>query len=283
MATDTAPTLAAAPGPMVPTMYRIVSREQDLADTVTIGIEVPGIGAAPPAPGQFNMLWAFGLGEVPISVAGVDGDRILHTIRNVGAVTARLCDLVVGDEVGLRGPFGVGWDLDAAASHDVLVVAGGLGLAPVRPVIRELLARRAEFGRVAILVGARSPDVVLYLDELAQWRTHLDVQVEVTVDTASPAWRGDVGVVTKLLERAAFEPANTTAYVCGPEVMMRVVGASLVDRGVAPAQVQLSLERNMHCAIGHCGHCQLGPAFVCKDGPVLPWPTVEPLMRVRQR
>ncbi|MDH3752922.1 MAG: FAD/NAD(P)-binding protein [Acidimicrobiia bacterium] len=268
---------------MTPRPYRVVSRRDDLIDTVTL--ELAPVGDACPAPmaGQFNMLWAFGVGEAPISVAGFDDGVLIHTIRRVGAVTAALCASVDGDQIGLRGPFGTGWDLPRATGGDVLVVAGGLGLAPVRPIITDLLANRADFGRAVLLVGARTPDALLYRDELEGWRGRLDLDVEVTVDAASPAWRGDVGVVTRLIERAPVDPANTTAFVCGPEVMMRFAAQAVLDRGVPATHVVLSLERNMHCAIGHCGHCQLGPMFVCKDGPVVGWTDVEALLRIRER
>ena len=169
---------------MVPTMYRVLSRRQDLADTVTLALAPIGAAIEAPAIGQFTMLWAFGIGEAPISLAGLDGDVLLHTIRADGAVTRALCALDEGDEVGVRGPYGVGWDLDGAVGRDVLVVAGGLGLAPVRPSITELVARRDEFGRAALLMGARSPDQLLYRPELEEWRGRLDIEVEVSVDSA---------------------------------------------------------------------------------------------------
>jgi len=276
-------TAARTAGPMVPVPYRVAARRDDLADTVTLWIEPIDEAITTPTIGQFNMLWAFGVGEAPISMAGSEGNVLMHTIRSVGAVTAALCALSVGDELGVRGGFGRGWDLDSARGHDVLIVAGGLGLAPVRPIITELLAARDHFGRAALLIGAQRPEVLLYLDELESWRGRFDIEVEVTVDTASPSWRGNVGVVTRLIDRAPFEPDETTAFVCGPEVMMRFGAMALVDQGVARDRIQLSLERNMHCAIGHCGHCQLGPMFVCKDGPVVTWPEAEPLLRIRER
>lgn len=275
--------LTAAPAPMVPEIYRVVSRRDDLPDTVTLTIAPRGGGCRTPTSGQFNMLWAFGVGEAPISVAGHDDGALTYTIRRVGAVTGALCSLAVGDEVGVRGPYGEGWDLGRATGRDVLVIAGGLGLAPVRPIITELFARRGEFGRAVLLVGARSPDQLLYRHELETWRSRLDIEVEVTVDVASPEWRGNVGVVTLLIDRAPIDPATTTTFVCGPEVMMRFCVPPLLDRGIPPGEVFLSLERNMHCAVGHCGHCQLGAHFVCKDGPVLAWPRVEQLVRIRER
>lgn len=268
---------------MTPRMYRVVSRREDLVDTVTLGL-VPVDAACPePASGQFNMLWAFGIGESPISLAGFDNGVLHHTVRRVGAVTSALFSSAVGDEIGVRGPFGAGWGLHQAVGRDILVVAGGLGVAPIRPIITELLANRADYGRAVLLVGARTPEALLYRDELEAWRGRFDIEVEVTVDAASPSWRGDVGVVTRLVERAPIDPENTTAFVCGPEVMMRFAARSIVGRGVPAAQVWLSLERNMHCAVGHCGHCQLGSLFLCKDGPVLAWPQAEDLLRVRER
>lgn len=268
---------------MTPLAYRVVTRREDLADTVTLDLAPTETACAAPASGQFNMLWAFGVGEAPISLAAFEGGVLTHTIRRVGAVTEALCSTAVGDELGLRGPFGVGWDLESASGRDILVVAGGLGVAPIRPLIAELLANRSTYGRAVLLVGAREPDALLYKGELEEWRGRFDIEVEVTVDSASPSWRGDVGVVTRLIERAPIDPDNTTAFICGPEVMMRFAARSVVDRGIPAAQVRLSLERNMHCAIGHCGHCQLGSAFLCKDGPVFSWPRAEQWLRVRDR
>lgn len=272
-------------GPMVPVPYRVDWRRRSTVDTVTVGISPVGEALPTPQPGQFEMLWAFGVGEVPISVSGFgNGDGSLeHTIRSVGAVTEALCAAQVGDIVGVRGPFGEGWDLDRATGRDLLIVAGGLGLAPVRPVILEAFANRHRFGRMAVLVGARDPGSLLYTSELEQWRGRFDVDVEVTVDAAPPSWRGDVGVVTKLIDRAPVDPENTVAVVCGPEVMMRFVAQGLVLRGVPEHEIWLSMERNMRCAIGHCGHCQLGPEFICRDGPVFPWSRMEKLILVRER
>ena len=269
---------------MTPAVYRVSERREELEDTVTLVLEPTGSAVPDPSPGQFNMLWAFGIGEAPISVAGWSGEgAVTHTIRRVGAVTTALCAASEGSTVGVRGPFGSPWGLDAARGGDVLVVAGGLGIAPVRPIVTEILAERGSYGRVTLLFGARSPDLVLYRDEIEIWATRLDLDVGVTVDAADVSWTGHVGVVTRLVERAELDPDRVTAFVCGPEVMMRFAARAVIDRGVAPARTWLSLERNMHCAIGHCGHCQLGPVFVCKDGPVLSWPTLESLMAVRER
>ncbi len=268
---------------MTPTSYRVVSRETETADTVTLTLAPDGRAIAAPRPGQFSMLGAFGTGEAPISQASTRGDRLLHTVRRIGAATTALHDSDVGDWVGVRGPYGAGWDLDRARGRDVLVIAGGLGLAPVRQLIEEVLADREAYGRLAVLVGARTPDDLIYRELLDRWQERDDLDLQLTVDAATASWRGHVGFVTELVEDADVDIAAAVAFVCGPEVMMRYAAGGVTALGGQPAKTFLSLERNMHCAIGHCGHCQLGPAFICKDGPVLDWSTVEPLLAVAGR
>lgn len=271
------------PDPMRPRQARVLASRQDTKDIWTLDLELEGGAPLPFAPGQFHMLWAFGVGEAPISISGDPARpaRIVHTIRAVGAVTRALVAAGPGDVLGLRGPFGVGWPIEQAQGHDVLVVAGGLGLAPVRPVIYHLLANRARYGRAALVVGARTPEDLLYRDELAAWAAQ-GVQVLITVDAAGPSWRGDVGVVTGLLPRAELDPARTVAVVCGPEIMMKFTAQALAARGVAPARTYLSMERNMKCAVALCGHCQYGPTLICRDGPVYTWERLAPLFPVRE-
>lgn len=269
---------------MRPRPFRVATVRREIRDTVTLKLEPETGNGYSFRPGQFNMLYRFGLGEVPISACG-DASAplpLLHTIRRAGAVTEGLCGLKAGDTVGLRGPFGSAWPLAEAEGSDVLVIAGGIGLAPLRPAIYHLLVHRERYGRVVLLYGARSPDQLLYRREFERWRGRFDVEAEVTVDYAGEAWRGRVGVVTRLIERTAFEPDATVAMICGPEIMMRFTVRELEQRGVAPESIYLSMERNMKCAIGFCGHCQLGPAFVCKDGPVFPLPRIAPLWEVRE-
>ncbi|MCP3934882.1 MAG: oxidoreductase [Actinomycetia bacterium] len=263
---------------MTPLVHRVVDRHVESDEVVTLAIAARDAGIDPPEPGQFNMLWSFGVGEAPISLAGIEGDVLLHSIRRVGAVTNTLCDLQVGDELGLRGPYGTGWSCNDLGSGDAVVVAGGLGLVPVRPLIDSLVDSGER--RVVLLVGARTPEGLLYADDMDRWADS-GVDVQTTVDVGTEGWRGNVGLVTMLVERAEFDASDTIAYVCGPEVMMRFAAVALVDRGVAAPSIELSLERNMHCAVGHCGHCQIGPHFVCKDGPVISWDRSEPLLRVR--
>jgi len=226
------------------------------------------------------MLHAFGVGEAPISISGDPSrpDRIEHTIRNVGSVTAALVAAGPGTVLGVRGPFGTGWDVDTGRGGDVVVVAGGIGLAPLRPAILELIAHRADFDRVVLLYGARTPEDILFTDDLRAWAERDGIIVEVTVDNGQHAWRGRVGLVTQLVTRAGFDAARALALVCGPEVMMRYAAQALSDRGVRPERLRLSMERNMKCGVGLCGHCQLRELFLCVDGPVLGYDRLAPLM-----
>jgi NAD(P)H-flavin reductase len=217
------------------------------------------------------MLYAFGIGESAISVSGDPAARegmLVHTIREAGLVTQALGRLQPGDQLGLRGPFGSAWPLEAMQERDLVFVAGGIGLAPLRPAIYAALAQRERFGRIVLLIGARTPEDVLYLDELDAWGVLPGVECRVTVDSAPLSWTRQVGVVTKLIASAGFDPANACALICGPEIMMRYSAAALRQRGVTDDRIFLTMERNMKCAIALCGHCQLGPEFLCKDGPV---------------
>lgn len=269
--------------PMVPAVRRVVRARRELADVWTIEID-PGAEGFAFAPGQFNMLYAFGVGEAAISISGdpAEPGRLVHTIRAVGKVSGALAALKRGGSVGVRGPFGRGWPVEAAADSDVVVIAGGLGLAPLRPALYRLMATRERYGRLVILCGARTPDDILFLENVEAWRRRLDADVEVTVDRAGPAWRGNVGVVTTLIPRVTFDPARTVAFVCGPEVMMRFAAADLEQAGVPADAIHLSMERNMKCAIGHCGHCQFGGDFVCRDGPVANLARLGRLMALRE-
>jgi len=231
-------------------------------------------------PGQFNMLYLPGVGEAAISLSGdpARGDIWRHTVRVAGRVTDTLAQRRVGETLGVRGPFGQGWPIEAWCGKDVVLVAGGIGLAPMRPLIYELLRRRTEFGRITLIYGARSPESLLYSAEYISWKRG-GIEVQTTVDRASPDWRGPQGVVTLLLNRLPLlRPEQTQLAMCGPEIMMRYTALSAAKRGVSDQQLWVSLERNMQCAAGLCGHCQLGPMFVCKDGPVFRGDRIQPLL-----
>jgi len=267
-------TATALSDPMVPQVHLVQSVTRETPDTFTLTLR-PDDGAAPShfSPGQFSMLWVFGVGELPISISGDSSTegRLEYTVRSVGPATHALVKRQVGDAIGVRGPLGVGWPLSAARGHDVLLVAGGIGLAPLRPVVYEVLRNRDQYGRLVLLYGARSPRDLLYRKELAAWARQRDTQILVTVDYGGMNWRGHVGVVTTLFRYARLQPNRSVAMVCGPEVMMRFVTRELEHQGLAQAAIHLSMERNMKCAVGLCGHCQYGSYFVCKDGPVFPY------------
>lgn len=270
--------------PMLPAPYRVEKLSRETRDTFTLALRpVNGATIAAFAPGQFNMLYLFGVGEVPISISGdpANQQNLVHTIRAVGTVTRPMQNLKHGDVLGVRGPFGNPWPVEEAKGNDVVIVAGGLGLAPLRPVLYYLLANRKHYGRVVLLYGARTPKDLLYQKSLDKWRSGSNFEVAYTVDAATGDWRGNVGVVTTLLSKARFDSVNTTAMVCGPEVMMRYVVMELERRGLATENIFISMERNMKCAIGFCGHCQFGPTFVCKDGPVFRYDCIRPFFELR--
>lgn len=270
--------------PFVPEPYRVVSTKRELADTVTL--ELAPVSSLRPSfrPGQFNMIYAFGIGEIAVSISGDSRDDgpYVHTVRDVGSVSGAIAAMQPGTMLGVRGPYGTGWPVIEAEGADVAIIAGGLGLAPLRPAVYHVLANRARYGRVSILFGARNPNEMLFRHELETWRQALDIDTLVTVDHADPDWHGHVGVVPALIPHAALDPRETIAMVCGPEVMMRFTVAALNDAGIANERIYLSMERNMKCAIGLCGHCQFGPDFVCKDGAVMRFDRIAAIFAVRE-
>lgn len=264
--------------PMRPQLARVLACTRELADVVTLAVEPAG--AFRWQPGQFCMLSLPEIGEIPISISGQSGGALLHTIRAVGAASRALTKLTPGAEIGLRGPFGSAWPLERARGRNVVVIAGGLGLAPLRGALRELVEQPEVYPSVRLLYGARSPTEILYGPELLSWDPSIHfgpattgralaghVKVHVTVDHADPSWSGHVGVVTTLMDRKPLSP-HSIYLVCGPEIMMRFVLDALACKGVPQSNIYLSMERNMKCAVGLCGRCQYGPHFICKDGPV---------------
>jgi anaerobic sulfite reductase subunit B len=266
---------------MTPVMAEVESSTRELVDTVTLGLSMPD-PLPMPLPGQFAMLWVPGVGEIPISYSGIGpGRRVEHTVRVVGATSAALAALITGDPVGVRGPFGRGWRLGELVGADVLIIAGGLGLAPLRPAVEAAAAAELGAASVQLLVGARSPDLVLFGEQIGErWG---DLRPRVTVDHARDEWPGPVGPLHVDLADPFRDLNAAAALVCGPEIMMQVIGRQLVVAGVRPERIQVSLERNMQCGVGHCGHCQLGPLFTCADGPVVGWDVAAPLLAVRER
>jgi NAD(P)H-flavin reductase len=268
---------------MVPERFRVTGSKRETGDTWTLALEP--LDRSEPlafAPGQFNMIYAFGAGEVPISISGdpASPGPLVHTVRAVGAATEAICASKTGTVLGIRGPYGTDWPVDAASGADVLIVAGGVGLAPVRPIVYSVLSHRDHFRRATVLYGGREPEQLLYSNELDEWREQ-GLEVDVTVDIASTSWSGKVGVVPGLIRRAELD-TSAVAFICGPEAMMRFSAEALLDRGLDPQRIYVSMERNMKCAVGHCGHCQLGPEFVCRDGPVFSYERMRHAFRIRE-
>lgn len=276
---------AVQPSRMTPWAARILRTAPETRDVFTLELDVASRpGGHPFQPGQFNMLYHYGAGEVAISISGdpAEPERLIHTIRAVGSVTKALQRLKRGAVLGVRGPFGKPWPVAELAGRDVTIVAGGLGLAPLRPVIYTLLADRKRFGRINLLYGARSPDDLVFRRQLEAWRGRFDCEVEVTVDRAGSEWGGRVGVVTELLPHLAGDRSTMAVFLCGPEIMMRFAARELEDLGMAPERMWVSMERSMKCAVGLCGHCQFGATFVCRDGPVYRYDAVSSLMTTRE-
>ena len=267
--------------PMLPQPFLVRRVRRETPDTFTVEIEPANAGKIFKfAPGQFNMLYVFGIGEIAISIcADPRGKSLMHTTRVVGTVTKAMRRLRRGDMLGVRGPFGSCWPIEQAAGHDVVLIAGGIGLAPLRGALSQLLRRRNKPGKVVLLYGVRTPEDMLYRHELERWRS-AGLQIFATADRATGSWPGHVGVVTALIPRAPFDPVNTVAMVCGPEVMMRYTVLELQKRGISEKSIFLSMERNMKCAVGFCGHCQFGPEFICKDGPVFRYDRVKKWLEI---
>jgi NAD(P)H-flavin reductase len=273
-------TAAADPqGVMAPRSFRVERKARETHDTWTLSLAPARGEQLEVAPGQFTMLYAFGVGEVPISVSG---SPLVQTIRAVGPVTRALCASRPGTVVGVRGPFGTSWPVEQAKGGDLLIVAGGVGLPPVRPALYHALEHRGDYGRVILLYGARTPEDIVFRKELERWRSRMDLEVDVTVDAASGIWRGKVGVVTTLIPRAGIDAQTTAAFVVGPEIMMRFVARALADEGLPQERIWISMERSMKCGVALCGHCQFGPSLICRDGAVYPYPAIEPFLGVRE-
>lgn len=274
---------AVSSDPMLTQPHRIKAVRKETSDTFTFELRRTDTSTvAPFKPGQFNMLYVYGVGEVAISISGdpAEPDTLVHTTRAVGTVTRTMDRLRAGQVIGVRGPYGNGWPIEEAEGQDIVVVTGGIGLAPLRPLIYHVIANRNRYGRLVLLYGARTPNDILYRKEIERWRGRFDVDVLITVDRSTGNWRGHVGVVTQLIPRAPFDPYHAAAFVCGPEIMMKYTIEALVKRGLPSDDVYVSMERNMKCAVGFCGHCQYGPKFVCKDGPVFRYDDVKRLFDI---
>lgn len=270
---------------MAPLPYRVRSRVVESPDSATLCLEPVGEAVRSPEPGEFMMLYAFGVGEAAISISGdptVTDGSITHTIRAVGAVSRALHDAQPGSIIGMRGPFGTSWGLADVVGRDLVMVAGGVGLCPLRPAILGALAQRERYGKVMLVVGARSRADFVFAAQLQTWADDPRIDVHLIVDAPTQGWSGEVGLVTEPLRRLALEAGRTSAFLCGPESMLRFGADALTAKGIAPQDIRVSLERNMQCGVGWCGHCQLGPLLLCRDGPVVGYDVAGPLLRVKE-
>ncbi|KAA3634455.1 MAG: Ni/Fe hydrogenase subunit gamma [Calditrichaeota bacterium] len=272
--------------PFVPVMYEIKRIQRETEDTFTIDLILPDKKKTNFRfkPGQFNSMFVHGCGEVPISISGnpIKNEKIVHTIRVVGTVTRAIRRLKVGEYIGIRGPFGSHWPVEKAVDKNVIIIAGGIGLAPIRPAVYHILEHREKYKDLSILYGARTPDDIIFKKELESIRGRFDIDLHVTVDRADNKWMGNVGVVPTLAKRITSDPSNSIAFVCGPEIMMRYSAVALQQYGMSLQDIYISLERNMKCGIGLCGHCQYTGKFICKDGPVYSYETVKDLLKTRE-
>lgn len=263
---------------MIPNPARVTAIKAEASGIATyqIVMELTNGHAFHFEPGQFNMLYLPGFGEVPISISSDPAvpEKLDHTIRFAGMVTQAMSRLQVGDGLGLRGPYGSAWPVNRARGGDVVIATGGIGMAPLRPVIYSIIRWRKEYERVMLLYGARTPEDLIYKDEIQEWEKH-NIEVQITVDRADASWRGQVGVMPMLFYRVRLNPQKTIVLTCGPEIMMRFAIFEALARRVPKENIYLSMERNMKCGIGFCGHCQLGPHFICRDGAVFPYVKVE--------
>jgi NAD(P)H-flavin reductase len=283
--TDGAISPAPLASAMAPVPYRVRSRVIESPDSATLCLVPVGEALQSPEPGEFMMLYAFGVGEVAISISGdptVTDGSITHTIRAVGAVSRALHDAQPGTVVGVRGPFGTTWGLAEAAGRELVMVAGGVGLCPLRPAVLGALAERSRYGKVTLIVGARSRTDFVFAAQLEKWAEDPQIELHVTVDAPTQGWSGEVGLVTEPLRRLTLRPDRTTAFLCGPEPMLRFGAEALMAKGIAAHDIRVSLERNMQCGIGWCGHCQLGPLLLCRDGPVVGYDVAGPLLQVKE-
>jgi len=273
-------------GLLLPMEAEIVGRIQESRDIFTLQLRLTNPAQHERyrfAPGQFNMLYLHGVGEVPISIVSdlEERNRLSHTIRAVGRITDALARLQVGDRLGIRGPFGVGWPLKEAEGHDVIILTGGLGCAPAVSAIRHVIKRREQYGRLTIMQGVKHANDLIWREQYDSWRALPNTQVLLAADEPAPGWNWDVGLVTSLFDKASLHPEKSVVMMCGPEPMMNASAKDLVKRGFAPENIWLSMERNMKCAVSHCGHCQYGAEFICKDGPVFNYPRIRALLGER--
>lgn len=266
----------------LPTVYEVQSNVQETSDIFSLTLTTHDKAHFAFLPGQFNMVYLYGIGEVPLSISSRSDhpEVLMHTVRAVGLVTNGLQKLKISDTVGVRGPLGTAWPL-TKTECDVVIIAGGVGLAPLRSALYYLAFHRKKYKKITLLYGARSPSDIMYKNDLKIWQQH-EMTIEVSVDRGDTGWRGPVGVITPLIGKHITDPKNTLVFVCGPEIMMHFANKELMQAKVEEEHIFMSMERNMQCGTGFCGHCQYGPYFICKDGPVFPYQQIKKWLAIKE-
>ena len=263
--------------PLAPTSAIIEEKIIEAQDTFSLKLSVRNGRLPSPKPGQFNMLGLPGIGEAPFSFSLLDSDNgknFIHTIRTAGNVVNAISKLDIGDNLTIRGPYGKAWPLDIAEGKNLIIVAGGIGMSPLRPVIYHILQNRTKFKKIYLLYGAKTVEELLYKDELQNWSKQIPVLLSADKLTQTSTLPIRHGLVTTLFEQLDVPMADTVTFTCGPQIMMKFVATELIFKGHNPENIFVSMERRMKCGIGHCGHCQIGAKFVCKDGPIFSLPDI---------
>ena len=265
-----------------PKVFHVLSNVQNTHDIFTLELTAPDESPFEFLPGQCNMLYLFGHGEIPLSICSHPDtkEKLQHTIKAIGPVTEGLGKLKKGDAVGVRGPFGTSWPLNEKVK-DILFIGGGVALPPLRTAMYHFIKQRSKYEHVTFLYGARTPQDILFKSELEGWREH-GIDVEISVDRGDDSWKGPVCVVTKLINSHVYNPESTLVFLCGPEIMMHFAIKELEAKQVSEGNIYLSMERNMQCGVGFCGHCQFGPYFICKDGPIFPYTKVKKWLTIKE-
>lgn len=269
--------------PLLPMQATIVDRKEEYCGCVTLYL-TSSQGIFSWSPGQFLMVTNSGRGEVPLSISGGDegGEYICVTVDGVGPVTKGLCTQSIGQTVGIRGPYGHGWPLEFIEGRHLCIIAGGVGIAPLRPVIQRIAANQGADETLTILLGATFPSSLLYSDELDLLSSLPRIIVRTIVNERDSIWSGRIGMVTDLIESLSRNNPPDIFFLCGPEPMMTHAAIELVGRQVNPENIYLSLERSMHCGVGWCGSCQFGPLLLCRDGPIVSWAKAGDLLSIAE-